>query len=102
MREGIKTKEKIWLKNENGDLFQKECEYVEIDCWEVRVLQQRDYDWTFNWSWTFDNEQDAIDKVRHIHENWKEYPIAKYGDHVWYYRKTLPIDVVRNLRRKND
>jgi len=91
----ISEKEKNWLKDENGNRYQKEQELVKVDLWKVNVVQDRDYDWNFTWYWIFDNEQDAIDKVRFIKEDWKEYPMTKY-DSVWYHKLFLPKSYKEN------
>jgi hypothetical protein len=85
-----------WLKDEKGNRYQKEQELVEVDLWKVMVVQDRDYDWTFTWEWTFDNEQDAQDKVTFINEEWKEYPMTKY-DSVWYFKLALPKGFIKGM-----
>ena len=83
------------LKDEKGNRYWKEeQEFVEVDLWQVRVVQDRDYDWIFTWEWIFDNEQDAQDKVRFINEEWKEYPVFGH-DSVWYFKLRLPKGFIK-------
>lgn len=86
---------KVYLRDKVGDSYTKNYLTELIPLYRVNVIQHRDYDWTFSWEWTFDNEQDAVDKVRFIHEEWKEPPLTKY-DSVWYYQVEVHKRVVND------
>ncbi len=82
----------IYFKDKDGNRYTKQYVKRELESYmiyedeglyRVMVIQDRDYDWTFTWEWTFDNEQDAQDKVRFIEQEWNDPPLTKY-DQVWY------------------
>ena len=58
---------KVYLRDKVGDSYTKNYLTELIPLYRVNVIQHRDYDWTVSWELTFDNEQDAVDKVRFIH-----------------------------------
>ena len=73
------------FKDKDGNRYTKYYvrETLPQTLFRVFVVQDRDYDWTFTWEWTFDNEQDAHDKCRFIEQEWNDPPLTKY-DSVWY------------------
>jgi len=86
---------KVYLRDKVGDSYTKNFVTELLPLYRVNVIQHRYYDYTFTWEWTFDNEQDAVDKVRFIIEEWKEPPLDKY-DSAWYYQVEVHKRVIND------
>jgi len=66
------------LRDKVGDSYTKNFVTELLPLYRVNVIQHRYYDCTFIWEWTFDNEQDAKDKVKFVWDKWNDPPLSKY------------------------